>query len=228
MNRPTAPLGTIAREWLRIGLIGFGGPPAHVTLLRELVVRKNGWMDAPRVRGRERRLLPAPGSLLDTALDLLRLSGRRADGSGRRRARVRRPGRRDGDRALGAVPLLLAAGLGPRRRRRGRRGGGGGRRARRQRAGRPELPPRDGGSRSSSPLARLPARRSRGGDRDWALPRPRPGRLRGAGDDPAPTARRGDRDLVAPAARDRLGRRDRRPGLDGLQGRRALVRRAAS
>jgi chromate transporter len=28
-----APLGTIAREWTRIGLTGFGGPPAHVALL---------------------------------------------------------------------------------------------------------------------------------------------------------------------------------------------------
>ena len=64
MNRPTAPLGTIAREWLRIGLIGFGGPPAHVTLLRELVVRKNGWMDGRAFEDANAAcsLLPGPSS----------------------------------------------------------------------------------------------------------------------------------------------------------------------
>ena len=41
-----APLNVIAREWLRIGLIGFGGPPAHISLLRDLMVRRKGWMDA--------------------------------------------------------------------------------------------------------------------------------------------------------------------------------------
>jgi chromate transporter len=64
MNRPTAPLGTIAREWLRIGLIGFGGPPAHITLLRELVVRRNGWMDARAFEDANAAcsLLPGPSS----------------------------------------------------------------------------------------------------------------------------------------------------------------------
>ncbi len=64
MNRATAPLGTIAREWLRIGLIGFGGPPAHVTLLRELVVRKYGWMDARAFEDANAAcsLLPGPSS----------------------------------------------------------------------------------------------------------------------------------------------------------------------
>jgi chromate transporter len=64
MTRPTAPLGTIAREWLRIGLIGFGGPPAHITLLRELVVRKNGWMDARAFEDANAAcsLLPGPSS----------------------------------------------------------------------------------------------------------------------------------------------------------------------
>ena len=54
----------IAREWLRIGLIGFGGPPAHVTLLRELVVRKNGWMDARAFEDANAAcsLLPGPSS----------------------------------------------------------------------------------------------------------------------------------------------------------------------
>ena len=38
---------TVLREWGRIGLIGFGGPPAHVALLREVVVERRGWL-APR------------------------------------------------------------------------------------------------------------------------------------------------------------------------------------
>ncbi len=37
-------LGTIVREWGRIGCVGFGGPPAHVALLRELCVRRRGWL----------------------------------------------------------------------------------------------------------------------------------------------------------------------------------------
>jgi len=41
-----APLSVIGREWLRIGLVGFGGPPAHISLLRDLVVRRKRWMEA--------------------------------------------------------------------------------------------------------------------------------------------------------------------------------------
>jgi chromate transporter len=42
---PTAPsLGQIAREWGRIGCIGFGGPPAHVVLFRELCVTRREWL----------------------------------------------------------------------------------------------------------------------------------------------------------------------------------------
>ena len=40
-----ASLGTVAREWTRIGITGFGGPPAHIALLRALVVDRMGWMD---------------------------------------------------------------------------------------------------------------------------------------------------------------------------------------
>jgi len=41
-----ASLGTVLAEWGRIGAIGFGGPPAHVALLRELMVERRRWMDA--------------------------------------------------------------------------------------------------------------------------------------------------------------------------------------
>jgi chromate transporter len=41
---PPVPLRTIAREWGRIGCIGFGGPPAHIALLRRLCVEERQWM----------------------------------------------------------------------------------------------------------------------------------------------------------------------------------------
>ena len=37
---------TVAREWGRIGCIGFGGPPTHVALRRELCVERKRWLDA--------------------------------------------------------------------------------------------------------------------------------------------------------------------------------------
>ena len=62
--RHSASLTTVAREWTRIGVTGFGGPPAHIALLRELVVdREGGWtrsefQDANAACG----LLPGPAS----------------------------------------------------------------------------------------------------------------------------------------------------------------------
>jgi chromate transporter len=41
---PRVPLSTIVREWGRIGCIGFGGPPAHIALLRTLCVQDRGWI----------------------------------------------------------------------------------------------------------------------------------------------------------------------------------------
>jgi chromate transporter len=57
-------LPTIAREWLRIGVIGFGGPPAHLSLLRRLCVQRRGWMtDADFEDGiAATNLLPGPAS----------------------------------------------------------------------------------------------------------------------------------------------------------------------
>jgi chromate transporter len=37
-------LASIAREWGRIGCIGFGGPPAHIALLRKLCVDDRDWL----------------------------------------------------------------------------------------------------------------------------------------------------------------------------------------
>jgi chromate transporter len=39
------PLGDIARAWGRIGILGFGGPPTHIAMLRELCVERRGWID---------------------------------------------------------------------------------------------------------------------------------------------------------------------------------------
>jgi chromate transporter len=38
------PLSVVAREWTRIGITGFGGPPAHIALLRRLCVQRNAWL----------------------------------------------------------------------------------------------------------------------------------------------------------------------------------------
>ena len=35
----------VLREWGRIGCTGFGGPPAHIRLLRQLCVEREGWLD---------------------------------------------------------------------------------------------------------------------------------------------------------------------------------------
>ena len=37
-------LRTLAREWGRIGCLGFGGPPTHIAMFRDLCVRDRGWL----------------------------------------------------------------------------------------------------------------------------------------------------------------------------------------
>jgi chromate transporter len=58
------PLTTIVRQWSRIGLIGFGGPPAHVTLFRNLCVDDRGWMSDDEFEDgvAATNLLPGPAS----------------------------------------------------------------------------------------------------------------------------------------------------------------------
>jgi chromate transporter len=60
----SAPLATVAREWTRIGVTGFGGPPAHIALLRKLVVDREGWMDHHAFEDANAAcsLLPGPSS----------------------------------------------------------------------------------------------------------------------------------------------------------------------
>ena len=57
-------LPEVVREWGRIGCIGFGGPPAHVALLRDLVVERRGLMDAREFEDANAAcgLLPGPAS----------------------------------------------------------------------------------------------------------------------------------------------------------------------
>ena len=59
-----APLRAIARAWTWIGLTGFGGPPAHIALLRRLVVDRERWMDAREFEDANAAcgLLPGPAS----------------------------------------------------------------------------------------------------------------------------------------------------------------------
>jgi chromate transporter len=58
------PLAVIAREWGRIGCIGFGGPPAHIALLRKLVVQDRGWLSGTEFEDGVSvcNLLPGPAS----------------------------------------------------------------------------------------------------------------------------------------------------------------------
>src|SRR5207344_1405531 len=57
-------LATIAREWGRIGCIGFGGPPAHIALLRQLCVERRGWIEPREFEDAIAacNLLPGPAS----------------------------------------------------------------------------------------------------------------------------------------------------------------------
>ena len=57
-------LGPIAREWTRLGCIGFGGPPTHIALLRRLCVEERGWLGAKEFEDgiAAANLLPGPAS----------------------------------------------------------------------------------------------------------------------------------------------------------------------
>jgi chromate transporter len=54
----------VLREWGRIGCIGFGGPPTHIKLLRDLCVERKGWLDAREFEDAIAacNLLPGPAS----------------------------------------------------------------------------------------------------------------------------------------------------------------------
>jgi chromate transport protein ChrA len=61
---PRVSLATIALEWGRIGVTGFGGPPAHIAALRRLCVERHGWLSAQEFEDgiAATGLLPGPAS----------------------------------------------------------------------------------------------------------------------------------------------------------------------
>jgi chromate transporter len=68
---------TIAREWARMGCIGFGGPPAHIALLRRLCVERRGWLSAEEFEDgvAAANLLPGPASTQLAIFCAWRLAG---------------------------------------------------------------------------------------------------------------------------------------------------------
>jgi chromate transporter len=74
---PQVGLLTIAREWGRIGCIGFGGPPAHIALLRKLCVVDRGWLTSEEFEDgvATTNLLPGPASTQLAIFCAWRLAG---------------------------------------------------------------------------------------------------------------------------------------------------------
>src|SRR5947209_7159369 len=62
--RAHLPWSMIVREWTRIGIVGFGGPPAHIALLRSLVVERRRWLSEREFEDAvaASNLLPGPAS----------------------------------------------------------------------------------------------------------------------------------------------------------------------
>ncbi|MEV4557735.1 chromate efflux transporter [Kitasatospora sp. NPDC049285] len=71
------PLTVIAKEWGRIGITGFGGPPAHILLLRRLCVERCGWLAAAEFEDgiAATNLLPGPASTQLAIFTAWRLRG---------------------------------------------------------------------------------------------------------------------------------------------------------
>ena len=70
-------LGVVLREWGRIGCIGFGGPPAHIALLRDLCVERRRWLSDREFEDAiaATNLLPGPASTQLAIYCAWRLSG---------------------------------------------------------------------------------------------------------------------------------------------------------
>ena len=206
--------GVLAR-WGRLGILGVGGPQAHTALLREMMVEQEQWLTRARVPGRRRGHEPPPRPRLDAARDLLRPLGGRRSRSDRRRARVHRPRLRADRRAGGALPRPRAERRRPRRV--GRRGAA------------VVVVSRSPGSASRAGSPKSEARCSLR-SLVYALAALPDHRLRSArGCSPSCSGAGPSRSRCGSACRRRSsGRRrgeDPGAGLDGVQGRRAQLRR---
>src|SRR3954463_12180725 len=64
VSPPRATLAEVFTQWGRIGCVGFGGPPAHIALLRKLCVDDREWISAQEFEDAIAacNLLPGPAS----------------------------------------------------------------------------------------------------------------------------------------------------------------------
>ena len=71
-------LATVLREWGRIGCIGFGGPPTHIKLLRDLCVDRKQWLRPVEFEDAVAtcNLLPGPASTQLAIFCAWRIRGR--------------------------------------------------------------------------------------------------------------------------------------------------------
>jgi chromate transporter len=62
--RARVGLGEVLAQWGRIGCVGFGGPPTHIAMLRDLCVDRKRWLDASEFEDAIAacNLLPGPAS----------------------------------------------------------------------------------------------------------------------------------------------------------------------
>lgn len=74
---PRPGLGLVLREWGRIGCLGFGGPPVHVAMLRELCVERRRWISEAEFEDAitATNLLPGPASTQLAVLTAWRMRG---------------------------------------------------------------------------------------------------------------------------------------------------------
>ena len=77
-DQPAPSLPVILREWGRIGCVGFGGPPTHIRMLRDLCVDRRGWLEATEFEDALAacNLLPGPASTQLAIFCAWRLRGR--------------------------------------------------------------------------------------------------------------------------------------------------------
>jgi chromate transporter len=70
-------LRTIAGQWGRIGCIGFGGPPTHIALLRDLCVERRRWLTSEEFEDAIAacNLLPGPASTQLAIFSAWRVAG---------------------------------------------------------------------------------------------------------------------------------------------------------